>query len=104
MSTTTAADRAGRAGSSDPLGSIGWTERTGGVLTVRECVTLQTGAQGRLCLRTEPSRLSVRYAVDPHDLARQRDHVGAIPHELERGWLIQGPRYVRDAAVTLDAH
>jgi hypothetical protein len=46
MSTTTAADRAGRAGSSDPLGSIGWTERTGGVLTVRECVTLQTGAQG----------------------------------------------------------
>src|SRR5262245_62178293 len=32
MSTTTAA--------SDPLGSIGWTERTGGVLTARECVTL----------------------------------------------------------------
>ncbi len=28
------------AGSSDPLGSIGWTERTGGVLTTRECVTL----------------------------------------------------------------
>ena len=25
---------------SDPLGSIGWTERTGGVLTARECVTL----------------------------------------------------------------
>jgi hypothetical protein len=24
----------------DPLGSIGWTERTGGVLTTRECVTL----------------------------------------------------------------
>jgi hypothetical protein len=24
----------------DPLGSIGWTERTGGVLTARECVTL----------------------------------------------------------------
>ena len=23
-----------------PLGSIGWTERTGGVLTARECVTL----------------------------------------------------------------
>ena len=40
MSTTTAADRGGRAGSSDPLGSIGWTERTGGVLTARECVTL----------------------------------------------------------------
>src|SRR5437763_12079281 len=39
MSTTTA-DRGGRAGSDDPLGSIGWTERTGGVLTARECVTL----------------------------------------------------------------
>src|SRR5262245_27028219 len=39
MSTPTA-DRGGRAGSSDALGSIGWTERTGGVLTVRECVTL----------------------------------------------------------------
>src|SRR5436190_5273155 len=40
MSTTTTADSGGRAGSSDPLGSIGWTERTGGVLTARECVTL----------------------------------------------------------------
>src|SRR3954467_14630455 len=40
MSKTTAADRGGRAASSDPLGSIGWTERTGGVLTARECVTL----------------------------------------------------------------
>src|SRR3954464_3313965 len=40
MSTTTTADRGGPAGSSDPLGSIGWTERTGGVLTARECVTL----------------------------------------------------------------
>src|SRR3954463_12368248 len=39
MSTTTTADRGGRAGCSDPLGSIGWTERTGGVLTARECVT-----------------------------------------------------------------
>src|SRR5690242_10898110 len=38
--TTTAADRGGRAGSGDPLGSIGWTERTGGVLTARECVML----------------------------------------------------------------
>ncbi len=40
MSTTTTADSGSRAGSSDPLGSIGWTERTGGVLTARECVTL----------------------------------------------------------------
>ena len=37
-SDDTARDR--RAGSSDPLGSIGWTERTGGVLTARECLTL----------------------------------------------------------------
>ena len=40
MSTTTADGRGGRASSGDPLGSIGWTERTGGVLTARECVTL----------------------------------------------------------------
>ena len=40
MSTTTTADRGGRTGSGDPLGSIRWTERTGGVLTARECVTL----------------------------------------------------------------
>ena len=24
----------------DPIGSIGWTERTGGVLTARECLSL----------------------------------------------------------------
>ena len=40
MSTITTGGRGGRAGSSEPLGSIGWTERTGGVLTPRECVTL----------------------------------------------------------------
>src|SRR3954449_7484951 len=40
MSRRTTADRGGRAGSGDPLGSIGWTERTGGRLTARECVTL----------------------------------------------------------------
>src|SRR3954465_461481 len=40
MSTPPTVDRGGRAGSGDALGSIGWTERTGGVLTARECVTL----------------------------------------------------------------
>jgi hypothetical protein len=40
MSTTTTAGRGGPAGSGDALGSIGWAERTGGVLTARECVTL----------------------------------------------------------------
>src|ERR1044072_5424597 len=40
MSTPTTADRGGHAGSGEPLGSIGWTERSGGVLTTRECVTL----------------------------------------------------------------
>ena len=25
---------------SEPIGSIGWTERTGGMLTTRECLTL----------------------------------------------------------------
>src|SRR5690242_6344740 len=58
MSTTTTADRGGRAGSSDPLGSIGWTERTGGVLTPRECVTL-----ARPLLRGELSILAGRLAM-----------------------------------------
>ena len=40
MSTTSTADGGGRAGSGDQIGSIEWTERTGGVLTARECVTL----------------------------------------------------------------
>src|SRR5688500_19343809 len=37
MITPTGTPRPGRA---DTLGSIGWTERTGGVLTARECVAL----------------------------------------------------------------
>src|SRR3954453_22357980 len=40
MFPTATADRGGPAGSGDPLGSIGWTERTGGVLTAREGLTL----------------------------------------------------------------
>ena len=32
--------RGSRAAPGEPLGSIGWTERTGGVLTARECLTL----------------------------------------------------------------
>src|SRR5829696_6687141 len=40
MSTSTTANRGGLPGSNHPLGSIGWTERTGGVLTARECLTL----------------------------------------------------------------
>jgi hypothetical protein len=43
---------------SDPIGSIGWTERTGGVLTARECVTL-----ARPLLRAELSILAGRLAM-----------------------------------------
>jgi hypothetical protein len=42
----------------DPIGSIGWTERTGGVLTARECLTLA----GPL-LRAELSMLAGRLAI-----------------------------------------
>src|SRR5215211_5252155 len=42
----------------DPIGSIGWTERTGGVLTVRECLTL-----ARPLLRGELSILAGRLAM-----------------------------------------
>jgi HD domain-containing protein len=42
----------------DPIGSIGWTERTGGVLTARECLTL-----ARPLLRGELSILGGRLAM-----------------------------------------
>jgi hypothetical protein len=42
----------------EPLGSIGWTERTGGVLTARECVTL-----ARPLLRGELGILAGRLAM-----------------------------------------
>src|SRR5436190_17922688 len=42
----------------DSIGSIGWTERTGGVLTARECLTL-----GRPLLRGELSILAGRLAM-----------------------------------------
>src|SRR3954465_9339273 len=42
----------------DPIGSIGWTERTGGALTTRECLTLA----GPL-LRGELSILAGRLAM-----------------------------------------
>src|SRR5262249_8850971 len=42
----------------DPIGSIGWTERTGGVLTARECLTLAPPL-----LRGELSILAGRLAM-----------------------------------------
>src|SRR4051795_5245010 len=42
----------------DPIGTIGWTERTGGVLTARECLTL-----ARPLLRGELSILAGRLAM-----------------------------------------
>jgi hypothetical protein len=42
----------------EPLGSIGWVERTGGVLTARECVTL-----ARPLLRGELSILAGMLAM-----------------------------------------
>src|ERR671935_380301 len=42
----------------DPIGSIGWTERTGGVLTARDCVTL-----ARPLLREELGLLAGRLAM-----------------------------------------
>ena len=44
--------------STDPIGSIGWTERTGGVLTARECLTL-----ARPLLRGELGILAGRLAM-----------------------------------------
>src|SRR4029078_5711640 len=60
----------------DPIGSIGWTERTGGMLTARECLTLagpllrgELGIlAGRLArvLRVHSAR---RSSIDPASLA-----------------------------------
>src|SRR6478672_10001176 len=47
-----------RPGPADPIGSIGWTERTGGVLTARECLTL-----ARPLLRGELGILAGRLAM-----------------------------------------
>src|SRR3954452_18857144 len=44
--------------STDPIGSIGWTERTGGVLSARECLTL-----ARPLLRGQLSMLAGRLAM-----------------------------------------
>jgi hypothetical protein len=44
--------------SNDPIGSIGWTERTGGVLTLRECLSL-----ARPLLRGELRILAGRLAM-----------------------------------------
>src|SRR4051812_48988919 len=40
MPTTPASGHESTRGSADRLGSIGWTESTGGALTARECFTL----------------------------------------------------------------
>jgi hypothetical protein len=61
--------------SSDPIGSIGWTERTGGVLTTRECLSL-AGPLLRGELRILAGRLAMalrvhsgrRTAIDPTSL------------------------------------
>ncbi len=73
---TATADRGSRAGVSDPLGSIGWTERTGGVLTARECVTLAgpllrdelalLAGLTAMALRVHPGR---RATIEPERLA-----------------------------------
>ena len=61
----------------DPVGSIGWTERTGGVLTARECLTLARPLlRGELCILA--GRLAMvlrlhsgrRSSIDPASLVR----------------------------------
>jgi hypothetical protein len=76
MSRPTTADREAAAGSNDPLGSIGWTERTGGVLTTRECLTLarpllreELGLLVGLLARALRLHSGGRTTVDPAHLA-----------------------------------
>jgi hypothetical protein len=79
---------AARAGSDDPLGSIGWTERTGGVLTGRECLML-----ARPLLRGELSILAGllamalrvhsgrRATIDPERLAPPDSSLARDAHD-----------------------
>jgi hypothetical protein len=73
---TRPADRGGRTGASEPLGSIGWTERTGGVLTTRECVALARPLlRGELSILAGLSAMALRLhsgrraTVEPERLA-----------------------------------
>jgi hypothetical protein len=61
----------------DPIGSIGWTERTGGVLTARECLTLA----GPL-LQGELSILAGRLAM------ALRMHSDAGVPSIRRAWCL----------------
>jgi hypothetical protein len=54
----------------DPIGSIGWAERTGGVLTTRECLTL-----ARPLLRGELSILAGRLAMVLRMHSRRRSSI-----------------------------
>jgi hypothetical protein len=60
----------------DPIGSIGWTERTGGVLTARECLTLAPPlVRGELSILTGRLVMVLRMhsgrrsSIDPASLA-----------------------------------
>jgi hypothetical protein len=60
----------------DPIGSIGWTERTGGVLTARECLTLARPLlRGELSILAGGLAMALRLhsgrrsSVDPASLA-----------------------------------
>jgi hypothetical protein len=73
---TATADRSGSTDTAHPLGSIGWTERTGGVLSTRDCLTLarpllheELGILAGLlamALRVHPGR---RATIEPERLA-----------------------------------
>jgi hypothetical protein len=64
----------------DPIGSIGWTERTGGVLTARECLTL-----ARPLLRGELGILAGRLAM-----ALRMHSVAGVP-SIRRAWWLPTP-------------
>src|SRR3954462_6113598 len=95
MSATTA-DRGGGAGSGDPLGSIGWTERTGGVITARECVTLARPLLREelgilvgllaLALRVHSGR---RATIEPARLAPPDSSLARDPQEAAEDVLIR---------------
>ena len=60
----------------DPIGTIGWTERTGGVLTARECLTLARPLRvhsGRSSIDPANLRLVLASGLCAEGSQRQRD-------------------------------
>jgi hypothetical protein len=83
----------------DPIGSIGWTERTGGVLTTRECLTL---ARPLLPASSGAwARADQRLAVHGIELRGRADDVKYTRGSALLGWVKDDAQYIADQIASL---